>query len=191
MSAPWWYGWDGLNTRLFLLVNHAGSGWTWDHLAAWAGVAADHLYYPLWAAASLALAIKRPTLLSQRAVLTLQVAYLFEWVLVGSIKTWLDFARPLRVLGAASVHVIGRPEWFHSFPSGHVAFACAVAASLYAGAHGAVRLLLMVFALWVAWARVAAGAHFPADVVGGALVGLLSSWLASRLLALAGYGARA
>jgi undecaprenyl-diphosphatase len=37
---------------------------------------------------------------------------------------------------------------------------------------------------------VAAGAHFPADVVGGALVGLLSSWLASRLLALAGYGAR-
>ncbi len=190
MSGPWWYDWGGWNARLFLLINHAGSGWAWDHLAAWGSVAGDHRGYPVWAAACLALALRRPGALSQRAVLSMLVAYLIDWALVGSIKPWLDFPRPLAALGRAMVHGIGPAEWFHSFPSGHAAFACVVAASLYRGAHPLLRVLLVVFALWVAWARIAVGAHFPADVLGGALLGCFSAWLASRLLVLSGYGAR-
>ncbi len=185
-----WYDWGGLNHRLFLWINHAGSGWTWDHLAAWGALAGDHRHYPLWAALALALALKRPALLSPRAVLCLLVAYLVDALFVGSIKAWLDMPRPLMVLGPAAVHVIGPPLLWRSFPSGHSAFAFSVMASLSPGAHWALRGLLVVFALWVAWSRIAVGAHFPVDVLGGALIGVASAWLASRTLDLAGYARR-
>lgn len=190
MNAPWWYSWGGLNDRLFLAINHAGSGWAWDHLARWATIAADHGVYPIWTAALLALAIKRPTALTQRAVLNFTVAYLLDWAIVGPIKVWLNFPRPPLALGLSAVHVIGAPQFQHSFPSGHTAFAFTLLASLLPGAHWVLRSLLLIFALWVAWARIAMGAHFPADVLGGALAGLLASWLATRLLGLAGYSQR-
>jgi undecaprenyl-diphosphatase len=190
MTTHWWYDWGGLNQHLFLWINHAGSGWTWDHLAAWGAVAGDYFYYPLWAALALALALKRPNLLSTRAVLCLLVAYVVDALLVGSLKPWLSMPRPLLVLGPAAVHVIGPPKLFHSFPSGHTAFAFTVMASLLPGAHWVLRALLVVFALWVGWSRIAVGAHFPADVLGGALIGLLSAWLSSQALNLAGYARR-
>ncbi len=190
MTGPWWYAWGGLNQRLFLDINHAGSGWLWDHLAAWGTLAGDHLYYPLWAALALALAHKRPNLLGQRAVLCFLVAYLFDWLLVASIKPWLNFPRPPLALGMGAVHVIGRPELFHSFPSGHSAFAFTAMASLLPGSHWALRGLLVVYAFWVAWSRMAVGAHFPADVLGGALIGMFSAWLASQVLDWTGYGRR-
>ncbi|MGC8808149.1 MAG: phosphatase PAP2 family protein [Thiomonas sp.] len=41
---------------------------------------------------------------------------------------------------------------------------------------------MWIFVLWVCWSRIAVGAHFPADVLGGALVGLVCAlaahWLA-------------
>ncbi len=190
MTTHWWYDWGGLNQHLFLWINHAGSGWTWDHLAAWGAVAGDYFYYPLWAALALALALKRPNLLSTRAVLCLLVAYVVDGLLVGSLKPWLSMPRPLMVLGPAAVHVIGPPKLLHSFPSGHTAFAFTVMASLLPGAHWVLRAMLVAFALWVGWSRIAVGAHFPADVLGGALIGLLSAWLSSQALNLAGYARR-
>ena len=190
MNSAWWYSWGGLNRSLFLVINHAGSGGLRDSLAAWGTVAGDHLYFPVWAALALALSMKRPNLLAPRAVLGFFVAYLIDWLPVVALKHALDFPRPPLALGLQAVHVVGRPEYYHSFPSGHAAFAFAAAASLLPGAHWALRALLVAFALWVAWARIAVGAHFPADVLGGALIGWFSAWLSARVLALAGYARR-
>jgi undecaprenyl-diphosphatase len=188
MNTSWWYDWGGLNRSLFLQINHAGSGWVWDHLALLGTALGDHMLYPLYAALALALALKRPNLLSSQAVLAFLAAYLVDWVLIAALKPLLDFPRPARVLGDAAVHILGQPEYAHSFPSGHTAFAVLLAASLLPGAHWALKVLLLLFALWVAWARIAVGAHFPADVLGGALIGGISAWIATRGLGLAGYG---
>jgi membrane-associated phospholipid phosphatase len=67
---------------------------------------------------------------------------------------------------------------FQSFPSGHTAVAFALALSV-----GLLwprwRLPLLVFALAVGASRVIISAHYPADVIGGALVAWLTvAWLA-------------
>lgn len=187
MNGPWWYTWGGLNERLFLAVNHAGHGWLWDHLALWGTAAGDHKLYPFYATAALALALKRPNVLATQAVLVLLCGYLIDWAIVSGIKPWLDFPRPPRALGVAAVHILGPAEYAHSFPSGHAAFAFVLMASLLPGAHWMLKALLVVFALWVGWSRMAVGAHFPADVLGGALIGMLSAWLAAQGLRLLGY----
>jgi membrane-associated phospholipid phosphatase len=67
---------------------------------------------------------------------------------------------------------------FQSFPSGHTAVAFGLALSV-----GLLwprwRTLLLAFAAAVAASRVIVGAHYPADVIGGALVAWLTvPWLA-------------
>jgi undecaprenyl-diphosphatase len=60
----------------------------------------------------------------------------------------------------------------HSFPSGHAAtsFACAATLARFVPRRAAV--LLFVLAAAIAWSRVYVGAHYPADVVVGAIVGV-------------------
>jgi len=60
-----------------------------------------------------------------------------------------------------------------SFPSSHTAIAFGVAAAL-AFADTRVGVAAFVMALFVALGRVAAGMHYPTDVIGGAAVGLIS-----------------
>ena len=68
-----------------------------------------------------------------------------------------------------------------SFPSDHLTLLWAVAFSFLM--HRSPRLAgiaLALLGLPVAWARIYLGVHFPLDVVGAALVAVLSAWLAFR-----------
>jgi len=70
---------------------------------------------------------------------------------------------------------------YHAFPSGHTAsstafFAVLVFASWRAGA------ALLAVPLLIAFSRMYVGAHYLSDVVGAALLGLLTAWLVSRAL---------
>jgi len=188
MTTSWWYSWGGLNQSLFLAINHAGSGWLCEHLALWGTAAGNHALFPVYATLALALALKQPSWLTPPAVLALLLGYLLESGAILAIKPWLDLPRPPLALGLDAVRMLGTPEFHDSFPSGHSAFAFLLLAALWSGSRWGLRLPLLVFACWVAWSRMAVGAHFPADVLGGALIGLASGWLAQRLLRLLGYG---
>jgi len=65
-----------------------------------------------------------------------------------------------------------------SFPSGHATFAFALAAGVALHNRKWGNALLALAAL-VAFGRVAAGVHYPTDVVAGAVVGLLAGKLAA------------
>ena len=60
-----------------------------------------------------------------------------------------------------------------SFPSSHTAIAFGAAAAL-AFADTRVGVAAFIMAIFVALGRIAAGMHYPTDVIGGALVGLLA-----------------
>ncbi|MBN8744785.1 MAG: phosphatase PAP2 family protein [Thiomonas arsenitoxydans] len=169
-----WYAWDGWNARLFLAINHTGDNPVWNNAARLGTALGDHHLLPVYLGLLLTLAMRWPRLISLRSVLVYAWANLLLFVSIyGVLKPWAHFPRPLEVFGPQMVHVLGEPKFAHSFPSGHAAFAMVLAASLAFSLPRPWSVVLWLFALWVAWSRIAVGAHFPADVIGGAFVGAL------------------
>lgn len=82
------------------------------------------------------------------------------------LKLGFDFPRPPAVLGHL-VRVIGQAERHYSLPSGHATYAALVAGALWPLVQTRLRLGLMLYLLLVGWSRIAAGMHFPADVLAG------------------------
>lgn len=67
-----------------------------------------------------------------------------------------------------------------SFPSRHAMAVFAVATSIWLAHLWHFRnwgIFLFICALLVAWARVAAGVHYPSDVIGGMVLGIFSAWV--------------
>lgn len=60
-----------------------------------------------------------------------------------------------------------------SFPSSHTAISFAIAASIFA-VHQGWGIVAFVAACLVAFGRVAAGMHYPSDILGGIAIGLLA-----------------
>ncbi len=60
-----------------------------------------------------------------------------------------------------------------SFPSSHTAIAVAVAIAL-ANGHPALGIAMLVAAILIALARIAAGMHYPTDILGGIAVGIVA-----------------
>lgn len=101
--------------------------------------------------------------------------------LVEALKHGLSLSRPAAVLLSDQFHLIGHPLRTLSFPSGHTMTAfmvagvfifhlCATHRRRWAGP-------LLGIAVLVGLSRIAVGAHWPLDVLGGAIIG----WLAAVL----------
>lgn len=96
-------------------------------------------------------------------------------------KAVLDLPRPLGVLPAELVTVIGPGHRRGAFPSGHTA-----TAFLYAGIWAlslrrpALSPLPVAVAAAVGVSRMAVGVHWPSDVLAGAMLGWASAWLGLR-----------
>jgi undecaprenyl-diphosphatase len=85
----------------------------------------------------------------------------------GITMLW-DRPRPFE--SHPGVHLFVAPSPDPSFPSDHATAAFAIAVSLFLRSRR-VGLLAIGMAVVLALARVAVGAHYPADVLGGAVVG--------------------
>jgi len=177
------YDWLGLNEALFRLVN----GWRSPGLDS-AMVAASALghpqLYPLYLPLVLWLSLRWPARLPVRNVLCLAGGYaVVSVVLVPALKHAFDLPRPLAVLGPAGATLLGQQDAVHTFPSGHAAFAVLAACTLAPGAHGLLKILLVSFAIVVCFSRISVGAHFPADVLGGALLACAVAYVLRRAFA--------
>jgi len=113
----------------------------------------------------------------------LLVAAIVTTVAIHTLKPWLDLPRPAAVLGAEAITIIGPELRAKAMPSGHAAAALTLAGALVPvmkgrGARTAVLLLMTLVAL----SRVVVGAHWPMDVMAGALIGWMSGMIALRLM---------
>ena len=125
-------------------------------------------------------------LLRQRPELTLAVllAALPATLLSHGLKSVVAAQRPFAVLGD-SIHVIGPYLKAGSFPSGHTTTAFVLASVLTLGLQSSKQILaLLLLALLVGVSRIAVGAHWPIDILGGILcgwtAGLLGVWLGRK-----------
>jgi membrane-associated phospholipid phosphatase len=92
------------------------------------------------------------------------------------LKLALEMPRPAGVLDEATFHILGKPLTALSMPSGHTLTAFALATALYFSVAPGKRkswLWLFGLAIGAGVARIAVGAHWPADVLAGAAIGLL------------------
>lgn len=114
-------------------------------------------------------------------VLAVLLASLPATLLSHGIKDGFAILRPFAVLGD-QVNVIGPYLKAGSFPSGHTTTIFVVASVLTVGLRaGGAGLAILTLAVLVGLSRIAVGAHWPMDVVGGSLCGWLSGLLGLHL----------
>lgn len=100
-----------------------------------------------------------------------------RFVVTEIIRLFYDRPRPFEVL--EGVRQLVEHGGGNSFPSGHAAFVFAIAAAV-AYYYPKTSILFFIAALSVGVGRVAAGIHWPIDILGGVAVGVLTAWLLGK-----------
>jgi membrane-associated phospholipid phosphatase len=128
------------------------------------------------------------------AAIMVRVGFLFVAIgvpglFVNVAKHIFGRARPL-VGGSLDPYLFSPFSWpaaYAGLPSGHAATAFSVLVA-FGTLWPRGRTLLWIYALLIAASRVAVTAHYPSDVLAGALVGVLGALLVRRWFALRGLG---
>ncbi len=97
------------------------------------------------------------------ALLALSIATILSRI-IGRLRPFLTGEVALLIPPPVSVF---------AFPSGHASAAFAVAGALAYG-NPSLGIIGFIVALFIAFGRVASGVHYPSDVLGGLIVGLIS-----------------
>ncbi len=102
---------------------------------------------------------------------------LARWIFTPLIQLFYHRQRPF--YNNSLVEIFKHPETY-SFPSGHAVGMFSVATIIFIRNKKWGALALMFSGL-TAFARVAAGVHYPSDVIAGALIGLVAGLLIDKL----------
>jgi len=105
-------------------------------------------------------------------VIVILTSAVLAWVLSRLIKLGFPIDRPFAVLDG--VTPLFAPDSMSTFPSGHATFFTATATALYFY-HKKLGVLALFGAVAIGLARIAAGVHWPLDIIAGITLGILSS----------------
>lgn len=159
-----------LNTFLFQKINDlAGRSICFDTLGIFFS---DYAGYILVAVLVLILLFKPAKLSRFMVLLAFVSAGIARGVITNLIRFFYHHPRPFDVLAVKQLI----PESGYSFPSGHAAFYFALSMGVYFYNKKLGTVFFVVSAL-MGIARVFVGVHWPADILGGALVGIVTALL--------------
>jgi membrane-associated phospholipid phosphatase len=106
-------------------------------------------------------------------------------IVAALTKNIIGRARPklYDLVGPIEFNVMAFDSDYAAFPSGHATTVFAIASVIALLAPRA-RLVIFIFAAWIAATRFLTGAHYVSDTIGGALLGtIFTYWLAERFAA--------
>ena len=162
-----------MNKEWMLVVNHLTPGWdmVWSFVTQFGEAGAALLLLLVFARFS-----KNGTALALKV-------YMLGSVLSPVLKSLFASPRPMSQFETGVLNTIGQtPSGANSMPSGHSMTAFAAATVLvvcFSLEEKKMRMALLgVLALMVGISRIMVGAHWPADVLAGAGLGMLVTWLA-------------
>lgn len=170
------YGPQSLNHQLFMAINQAHHSLldpVMEALIYLGGSLIVYLYVAILFCVSLA----------RREALPLRYVWLYclATAIGVGLEEWLKelfrVPRPPLAIGLDQVRVLGEVKPTNSLPSGHAVFAFVSAVTLSWRRGARWKVPLYSFAVLVAYSRVYVGAHYPLDVVAGAVVGIVTGWL--------------
>ncbi len=108
------------------------------------------------------------------------VSLLFTGILVHLLKWLIDRPRPFATFDQIQKMALGGQS---SFPSGHTSEVFTLLFALWSIERSPyLRGLLAIWALFIAYTRMALGVHYPTDILGGVAVAALSVWTGKRVL---------
>jgi dolichol-phosphate mannosyltransferase len=170
-----------LDNTLFLALNGLGDGPEWLYQA----LDPHARNYVLLTATTIvvaAIVLRRPRHVVGAALGVVLAAYV-AGAAIEVVKLFVERARPEEVLGGQVLLAEGR-SWAHlaSFPSGHLIVTTAMA-SAAAVALPILRKPLIAYVVLIGLTRVLFGAHFPLDVLAGAVVGYEIGLFSAHLMA--------
>lgn len=114
--------------------------------------------------------------------IALAAAFFARFGLAEVIRYFYHHERPFVALGVS--HLI--TDTAYSFPSGHAIFIFALGAATHFF-NKKLAYFLYASGLLIGIARIAGGVHYPSDILGGAVLGLITGavvcWVAKRYLA--------
>jgi membrane-associated phospholipid phosphatase len=161
------------NVEIFLWINGANRAWL-DSFWAHATMLGDTL---LALVLLYAIGYRNPWI-----VWSGLIAAVLATLLVHGAKDLLLISRPAAVLPADLVHVVGPVLKKYSFPSGHTTTAFTLAAIICLHTRlAAPRAAAFIVAALIGLSRVGVGAHWPLDVLGGAIGGWIAGVAGTRL----------
>jgi undecaprenyl-diphosphatase len=162
---------------LLQLIRGVSGNWLWDDLAIFFAV-----YLPIFlgVAAGLAIVLQKRFRDAVRLFAYASLSIILARGIVTSLFYYLlPRPRPFAILGFIPlVNHVTSP----AFPSGHAVFFTALAATFFFAGRKKIGLWLFLGAVLVSVARVYAGLHWPSDVLGGMVIGLLSAYGVGLLL---------
>lgn len=162
-----------LDQTVFLLVNRMPHYWLVDLLAYFlTGIGRAGV---VWFVLGSLLFFLEKSRRNYQVFLPLILAIAISFMVTGSmLKPFVARERPSVAIGAI---ILEETNDGYSFPSGHtsVAYAAAVVLAMF---HPRKRNLFFALAAAIAWSRIYLGKHYPLDVLGGAVVGWVSAWIA-------------
>jgi membrane-associated phospholipid phosphatase len=136
--------------------------------------------------------MRAPTRMAQLVLATIAVRFGYVFLAVGIpglfvtiVKRWIGRVRPSQS-GPFAYHPFSWNPAYASLPSGHSA--AAFSALIAIGAiFPRARPVLWIYAVTIAMSRVIVSAHYPSDVIAGAVVGVIGAifvreWFAARRL---------
>jgi MFS family permease/membrane-associated phospholipid phosphatase len=170
-----------LDNTFYLAINGLGDGPEWLYQAVDPHTR-NYILLTLTTAVTAAIVLRRPRHVLG-AVLAVVLGAYFAGVALEVVKLFIERARPEEVLGGQVQLSHGR-SWAHiaSYPSGHLIVTTAMAAAA-ATALPVLRRPLLAYVAVIALTRVMFGAHFPLDVLVGAVLGYELGVFSARLMA--------
>jgi undecaprenyl-diphosphatase len=153
------------------------SGWPWldNFMIALSWLGNNGL---VWCVLAVLFLARAPT---RRAGLLCALALLLSLILCNLLlKNLVARPRPYETLPWLRPLVPPLPDF--SFPSGHACASCAAAAALaWSGLSKKWAIPAFALALLISFSRLYVGVHYPSDVLGGLLLGLLCGYVAWRV----------
>ena len=132
----------------------------------------------VWILLAVILLIRPKTRKSGAIILT---ALVFDLILCnGILKNLVGRTRPFDVNTSVSI-LINKPRDF-SFPSGHTAVSFAAVAALFFSGEKKLWKISLVAAVLIAFSRLYLYVHYPTDILGGIVVGILAGYIGYRVV---------